>query len=122
MASLTVNRDVRDSAVVLGVAGDIDSDTVDALIRELDDALSLASGHSPRLLVVDLGDVTYFGSAGLNAVLGCYQNGLAEGVAVRVVATAAEVLRPLEVTKLDAVIRPYPSVAAAVAGPSDGHA
>ena len=121
--ALEVNQDVRESAVVLGVAGDIDSATVDALIRQLDDALSVASNHAQRLLVVDLGEVTYFGSAGLNAVLGCYQNGAAEKVAVRVVATVAEVMRPLQVTKLDAVIRPYPSVAQALAaGPSDGHA
>ena len=117
-----VNQDVRDSAVVLGVAGDIDSATVDALIRHLDDALSAASEHSQRLLVVDLGDVTYFGSAGLNAVLGCYQNGLADDVAVRVVATVAEVMRPLQVTKLDAVLCPYPSVAQALAGKSDSQA
>lgn len=119
---MEVHQDVRESAVVLGVAGDIDSATVDTLIRQLDDALSVASDHSQRLLVVDLGDVTYFGSAGLNAVLGCYQNGLAEKVAVRVVATVAEVMRPLQVTKLDGVIRPYPSVAQALAGPSEGHA
>ena len=122
VATLKVNQDVRESAVVLGVKGDIDSATVDALIRRLDDALSVASDHSQRLLVVDLGEVTYFGSAGLNAVLGCYQNGLADNVAVRVVATVAEVMRPLQVTKLDAVIRPYPSVAQAIAAPSDKHA
>ena len=113
---MKVNQDVRESAVVLGVAGDIDSATVDTLIRELDEALSVASDHQRRVLVVDLGNVTYFGSAGLNAVLGCYQNGLADDVAVRVVATAAEVLRPLQVTKLDAVICPYPSVTQALAG------
>lgn len=119
VATLRVNQDVRESAVVLGVAGDIDSATVDTLVRQLDDALSAASAHSQRLLVVDLGEVTYFGSAGLNAVLGCYQNGLADDVAVRVVASVAEVLRPLEVTKLDTVIRPYPSLAQALAAPTD---
>jgi anti-anti-sigma factor len=119
VATLRVNQDVRESAVVLGVAGDIDSATVDALIRELDGALVRASDHAQRLLVVDLGEVTYFGSAGLNAILGCYQNGLAGDVAVRVVATVAEVIRPLQVTKLDAVIRPYPSVAQALSDPAD---
>jgi anti-anti-sigma factor len=119
--TLRIKQDVRESAVVLGVAGDIDSATVDALIRQFDHALSLASDHSQRLLVVDLGKVTYFGSAGLNALLGCYQSGLADDVAVRVVATVAEVMRPLEVTKLDAVIRPYPSVAQALAGQPDEH-
>lgn len=66
------------------------------------------------MVVIDLGDVTYFGSAGLNAVLGCFERGVEAGVAVRVVATNTEVTRPLEITKLDRVLRPYRSVAAAL--------
>jgi anti-anti-sigma factor len=114
---LKINQDVRDSAVVVAVAGDIDSATVDTFVKNLSSALDAASDHSRRLLVVDLGEVTYFGSAGLNAVLGCYQTGLADGVAVRLVASAAEVIRPLEVTQLDTVVRPYPTVSDAIAGP-----
>ena len=40
---------------------------------------------------------------------------LRPGVAVRVVADNPEVIRPIEVTKLDNVLRPYPTVAAATA-------
>ena len=60
--------------------------------------------------------MTYFGSAGLNAVLECYEQGRSGGVAVRVVAPNAEVIRPLQVTKLDGVLRPYPTVTDAVDG------
>jgi anti-anti-sigma factor len=63
--------------------------------------------------------VTYFGSAGLNAVLGCYERGLSDGVAVRLVATNAEVVRPIEVTKLDGVLRPYQTLTDALDG-TDG--
>jgi anti-anti-sigma factor len=119
LANLVIRQDVHDSAVVVAVAGDIDSATADTLVQNLETALSVASAQSHRLLVVDLGDVTYFGSAGLNAVLGCYEVGATNGVAVRVVANGAEVLRPLQVTQLDAVIRPYPTLPEALAGPPD---
>ena len=120
MANLVIKQDVRDSAVVLAVAGDIDTATVDALVQHLDTAMRAASAQSHKLLVVDLGDVTYFGSAGLNAVLGCYEAGAKTGVAVRLVANTAEVLRPLEVTQLDSVMRPYPTLPDALADPTDG--
>ena len=119
MATLEIKRDVRDSAVVVAVVGDIDTATVDTLVTNLETALKAASERGHRLLVVDLDGVTYFGSAGLNAVLGCYESGRADGVVVRLVATAAEVIRPLEVTQLDAVVRPYRTVSEAVSQPID---
>ena len=119
MPNLEITQDVRESAVVVAVAGDIDTATVDTLVKNLDTALSLASAQAHKLLVVDLDHVTYFGSAGLNAVLGCYQVGATNGVAVRLVANAAEVLRPLEVTQLDSVVRPYPTLPDALAGSAD---
>lgn len=119
MATLKIRQDVRDSAVVVAVGGDIDTATVETLATNLDTALNAASEYRRRLLIVDLDEVTYFGSAGLNAVLGCHETGLARGVAVRLVASAAEVIRPLQVTQLDAVLRPYPTVSDALADPSD---
>lgn len=117
---MKITQDVRDSAIVVAVAGDIDSATVDALMASLETGLTVASEHAQQLLVIDLGEVTYFGSAGLNAVLGCYEAGLSRGVAVRLVASAAEVIRPLEVTQLDTVIRPYPTISDALAARADG--
>jgi anti-anti-sigma factor len=116
VALLEVKQDVRDVAVVVFAGGEIDSGTVDTLVSHLDAALETAVTHPTRLLVLELGDVTYFGSAGLNAVLGCYERGLSDGVAVRVVATNAEVTLPIEVTKLDTVLRPYPTVTEALDG------
>lgn len=116
MALLEVKQDVRDAAVIVSARGEIDSGTVDTLISHLEDALEAASGHPTRLLVLELAEVTYFGSAGLNAVLGCYEKGLADGVAVRLVASNAEVVMPIEVTKLDNVLKPYRIVADALQG------
>ncbi|OBA85682.1 anti-anti-sigma factor [Mycobacteriaceae bacterium 1482268.1] len=116
MALLEVTQNVRDAAVVVSAEGEIDSSTVDILISHLETALEAATAHPARLLVLELSDVTYFGSAGLNAVLGCYEKGLADAVAVRVVASNAEVLMPIEVTKLDKVLRPYRTVKDALDG------
>lgn len=116
MAPLAVTQDVRPAAVVVSVTGEIDSNTVGSLQPHLDRAVDAAAGHPAKLLVVELSRVTYFGSAGLNAVLDCYEKGSAAGVSVRVVAANPEVVRPIEVTKLDKVLRPYGTVADAVDG------
>lgn len=109
-----MTREVADSAVVVRADGEVDSGTVGTLTEALTAGLAAAGEHPTRLLVVELDGVTYFGSAGLNAVLGCYEQGLADGVSVRVVASNPEVVRPIEVTKLDGPLRPYPTVADAV--------
>ncbi|MEO3756964.1 STAS domain-containing protein [Mycobacterium sp. B14F4] len=120
MTSLEVSRDVRDTAVVVSVGGEVDSGSVPTLMPHLDAALEVAGAHPTKLVVVEMGKVTYFGSAGLNAVLECHEKGSSAGVAVRVVAPNPEVSRPIEVTKLDKILRPYMTVAEAIAG-SDGH-
>ncbi|MDY6997222.1 MAG: STAS domain-containing protein [Actinomycetota bacterium] len=114
MGLLDVTQDVADGAVVVHTRGEVDSSTVESLTTVLDAALTAAATPPAKILVINLDDVTYFGSAGLNAVLGCYERGHADGVTVRVVASNAEVVRPIEVTKLDVVLRPYPSVADAL--------
>jgi anti-anti-sigma factor len=116
VALLEVTQEVRDSAVVLSAAGEIDSSTVDHLRGQLDAAFQAAQAHSARMLVVELGHVTYFGSAGLNTILDCHERGRSDGVTVRLVANTAEVIRPIEVTRLDGVLRPYPTVADALDG------
>jgi anti-anti-sigma factor len=117
LTTLELRQDVRGSAVVIAVAGDIDTDTVGSLVDELESALDAVSDQGPKVLVIDFDKVTYFGSAALNAVLSCFESGRADGVTVRLVASNAEVLRPLEVTQLDAVVRPYPTVSEALAEP-----
>lgn len=101
---------------MVSVNGDIDSASVATLVSHLDDALKAALEKPARLLVLDSSDVTYFGSAGLNAVLQCHEQGLSLGVTVRLVAPNGIVTRPIEVTKLDGVLRPYRSVADATEG------
>ncbi|WP_342746716.1 STAS domain-containing protein [Mycobacterium neglectum] len=111
-----VHQDDRGTGLVLSVRGDIDSASVATLVSHLDDALKTALDHPARLLVLELSAVTYFGSAGLNAVLQCYEQGLSIGVAVRLVAPTVVVTRPIEITKLDGVLRLYRTVPDAIEG------
>jgi anti-sigma B factor antagonist len=104
MESLVVDQEAREDAVLVRVQGDVDSITVGELSSQLTAAVDLAATHPARLLVIDLQPVTFFGSAGLNAIIDCRELGLAAGTSVRlVVADNQYVLRPLEVTKLDRV-------------------
>lgn len=117
MELLAVKREDRDDGIVVRVSGDIDSSTVGDLDSQLATALELASTHPARLLIVDLQAVTFFGSAGLNAVLTCHERGAAAGTSVRLVADHAQVLRPIEVTNLDRVLDVYPTLTDALQQP-----
>lgn len=112
---LDIMQDVHDRAVVLQVRGEVDSGSVGQLAEALRTAVAAAAAHPVQMLIVALDDVTYFGSAGLNALLDCAESGRVDGVAVRVVAGNAEVIRPIQVTKLDKVLRPHRTVADALA-------
>jgi anti-sigma B factor antagonist len=111
---LAVDCEAREEAVLVRVEGDVDSSTVDELCPRLSDALRLAASHPARLVVVDLQPVTFFGSAALNAVLECHEEGTEAGTSVRLVADHDHVLRPIQVTELDRVLDVYPTLTEAL--------
>src|ERR1700719_1995474 len=116
MDLLRVDYEVRPEAVLLHATGEVDSSTADELVCQLDDALQQAGTQASRLLIIDLQAVTYFGSAGLNAVLDCHRRGLQAGTSVRLVADNGLVVRPIEVTNLDSVLDLYPTLSDALQG------
>ena len=116
MDLLTVDYEVRPEAVVVQVKGEVDSSTSGRLTAQLHAALLEAANQSARLLIIDLQSVTYFGSAGLNAVLDCHRQGKAAGTSVRLVADNGLVVRPIEVTNLDSVLELYPTLPDALQG------
>ena len=116
MELLVVDSEVRPDAVLVHVKGEIDSSTAGELRSQLESALQQAGGHESRLLIVDLEGVTYFGSAGLNAVLDCHKQGLRTGISVRLVADNDLVVRPIEVTNLDSLLDLYPALPDALEG------
>lgn len=116
MKLLVVDSEVRPEAVLVHATGEIDSSTAGELRSELVSALQQAGGHDARLLIVDLNGVTYFGSAGLNAVLDCHKQGLRAGTSVRLVADNGLVVRPIQVTNLDSLLELYSTLADALEG------
>ena len=120
MKLLAVDTEVRPDAVLVRVTGEIDSSTAGELRSHLEASLEQADTHESRLLIVDLQGVTYFGSAGLNAVLDSYKQGLRAGTSVRLVADNDLVVRPIEVTNLDALLELYPTLPDALEGREPG--
>ncbi|HMZ14923.1 MAG TPA: STAS domain-containing protein [Mycobacterium sp.] len=116
MPPLTVSEDQVQDAVVVRVAGDLDAASADALRTGLRGALPAAAQQPSRLLVVDLTEVSYFGSAGLNAMLDCRDEAAAQHVTMTLVAKHPVVTRPIEVTGLGDVLPVHPTVAAALEG------
>lgn len=114
MKLLAVEHEAHQDAVVVRVEGDVDSSTVGELAAHLADALKLAATHPARLVVIDLQPVDFFGSAALNAVLDCHDDGKSGGTSVRVVADRDQVLLPIQVTELDRIFDIYPTLSEAL--------
>jgi anti-anti-sigma factor len=121
MELLVVDSEVRPEAVLVHAKGEVDSSTAGELSSQLEAALQQAESQASRLLIVDLQGVTYFGSAGLNAVLDCHKRGLQAGTSVRLVADNGLVVRPIEVTNLDSVLELYPTLLDALEGRDSEH-
>jgi len=116
MELLVVDSEIRPDAVLVYAKGEVDSSTAGALRSGLEAALQQAESQESRLLIVDLQGVTYFGSAGLNAVLDCHKQGSEAGTSVRLVADNGLVVRPIEVTNLDSLLELYHTLPGALEG------
>jgi anti-anti-sigma factor len=113
---LVVDCEVLPEAVVVRAKGEVDSGTVGELVGQLDAGVKTAATRAARLLIIDLQELTYFGSAGLNAVLDCHRQGIESRVPVRLVADNSLVVRPIQVTNMDSVLDLYPTFSDALQG------
>jgi anti-sigma B factor antagonist len=100
----------RGPAAVLTVGGEIDLVTAPELAEVVGGVLS----GRPGVLVVDLREVEFLSSSGLQVLAGAHQR-LADG-ALRVVSTSPITTRPFTSTGLDEWIKLFPSVDRALAG------
>jgi anti-anti-sigma factor len=106
--ALHVQREVHGLAIVVRAAGDLDQDTVPALRLELRTALAMATPPFP--VVVDLSEITFFGSAGLNELLKHQRRAREARIPLRIAAAHRAVLRTITASGLDEALELYPDV------------
>jgi anti-anti-sigma factor len=105
-----IARTEQGDAVVVEVAGDVDTTTAPALVQAADEALS----EQPPVLVVDLSRVEFLASPGLTALLTIHRNA-GTATAVRIVASGRATLRPIQLTGLEESLSLFPTREAALA-------
>ena len=96
---------------VVHLAGELDMQTVPAATLELDHALE----SGPSGLVVDMTGLTFLASAGLAMLAAVSEKAGQASVTLRLAADSRVVLRPLEITGLDAGFAIRDSVDSALA-------
>ncbi|MFG3105107.1 STAS domain-containing protein [Streptomyces sp. NPDC048182] len=102
---LSVVSTTTDGIRVLTVAGEIDYQSGVALQRALD-----APGDAPARVVLDLHQVTFMDSSGINLFLRAYNALTAAGGWLRLAAPTDSVRRTLRLVGLDTVIDCHPDL------------
>ncbi|PSL51664.1 anti-anti-sigma factor [Saccharothrix carnea] len=101
----------HDDVAVVEVVGEIDmaceTPVRTALVTQLD--------QRPAGLVVDLTEVDFFGSAGIQLLVEAIERAERRGVALAVATDRRAVLRPLEITLVREVVDVHPTLADAIA-------
>ena len=95
----------QNGIAVLKVGGDIDLATVPALEAAIDEALI----PKPTGLVIDLSEVGFLASAGLQALVATHNN-VSQSAQFAVVANSAATSRPIQLTGLDQIFELYPTL------------
>jgi anti-sigma B factor antagonist len=110
-----VSRVTRDPGAagwaVITVTGDLD---IVAAPRLREEPLDAISNGNARLLL-DLTGATFLDSTGIGVIVGAHKRLRAQGGDLRVAAASRAILEPLRITGLHRVLRPYPSLEAALA-------
>jgi anti-sigma B factor antagonist len=101
-----------DGVTVVQPAGRLDLLSAAGLRQRL--AQEIAAGR--RRLVVDLAQVTFVDSSGLGALIGGLKAARLAGGDLRIARPGEQARIVLELTTLDRVLRPYPTVEEALAG------
>lgn len=105
-SALTVRLTTLPEAVVLAVAGDLDLGSAQVLRTRAREALA----DGPPALILDLGGITFCGSAGLQVIAELATGTTAAGLPFAVVADGNPVLRAIELAHLDSKVGVHPTV------------
>jgi anti-sigma B factor antagonist len=96
--------------VVLAAAGELDMLTAPQLQR----AIAAAAKKHPAAMIVDLTQVIFLASAGLNVLLAAYRD-ITPSARFGIVAAGVAVRRPLKLTGIDSLVMLYPALNDALA-------
>lgn len=107
---ITASVSHQDGIAVVAVGGDVDVATVSTL----EEAITEALGAKPTALVIDLTDVEFLASAGLQTLVATNE-AVTESAGFAVVANGPATSRPIQLTGLDQVFAMYPTLAEAIA-------
>ncbi len=102
-----IGRDVH----LLRLSGDLDFDSSETAIDVIRDGISPRA----RMVLLDLSGVTFCSSSGLRVLIVAARHAADRDVDLGLVGAGRPVLRPMEITGLDARFRSYPTIAAALA-------
>ncbi len=107
----SVRVENHDGAVVLSVGGEVDLLTA----PELEQTIAAELDRGPKVLVVDLSEVSFLASAGMSVLIGANQ-AAGERTRLRLVATGNATLRPMEMTGIAGEFSIHSTRAQALAG------
>jgi anti-sigma B factor antagonist len=110
---------VEGTTSIVSIAGAIDLSTANHFESALSDAVETSGTQG---IVVDLSEVTFLDSTALTALVHCFERQRARLERLGLVASDARVRTLLEVTRLDRVLRVFPTRDEAVAYVADAHA
>ena len=109
----------RAAAVVVRLAGEVDATNVRDAAAVLDNGLSRALRHGASV-ILDLTEVTFFASVGLNLLVTLSQRVQDHQLVVRLAVNESAVLRPLQLMGLGDLFPVYSTVADALGAPATG--
>jgi anti-sigma B factor antagonist len=96
--------------VVLGAAGELDMLTA----PQLEGAIAAAARKRPAAMIVDLTEVKFLASAGLNVLVAAYLD-ITPSAQFGIVADGVAVRRPLKLTGIDSLVMLFPTLRDALA-------
>jgi anti-anti-sigma factor len=103
--ALTITTEIMTEAVIVIVAGEVDPMSAERLAGEIVQALGRAKRQP---VVVDLGQVSYFGSGGWGALVSAYNEAQRQDRTLRIVIGHQDaILRSLQMLGLDRVLPVY---------------
>jgi anti-sigma B factor antagonist len=106
------------AVVVVRMSGEIDGSTADLVGEPLFSCLETA----PSAVVVDLTNLQFMGSTGLNILVRAHETALSRAIALRIVASTRAVLHTVEISGLDTYLpmsRSVPEALTSIGIPAD---